>query len=169
MARDKAATRSGLDQQLATELAELVLAQVAPEELVILDDTAWDYFADPRATLDPRRRDEPLGFGVDVTLVCPYVLAVAGPVVTYLGSLVADGVHDAATSVIADRVRRLFRRPVSGYAASIAGAAPEVALTPEQGRRIRGTTLERARALGLPDAQAGVLADAIVGSLIIRS
>lgn len=169
MARDKAATRSGLDQELVTDLAELVLVQVAPDELVILDDTARDYFADPRATLDPRHRDEPLGFGVDVTLVGPYVLAVAGPVVTYLGSLVADGVHDAATSVIADLVRRLFRRPASGSTASIAGAAPEVALTPEQGRRIRDTTLDRARALGLPDAQAGVLADAIVGSLIIRS
>jgi hypothetical protein len=78
-------------------------------------------------------------------------------------------VHDAATAVIADRVRRLFRRPVSGSTASITGAASEVALTPEQGRRIRDTTLERARALGLPEAQAGVLADAVVGSLIIRS
>lgn len=68
-----------------------MLEQAAPEELVILDDTAREYFADPLASLDPKRRDEPLGFGVDVALLGPYVLAVAGPVVTHLGSLVAQG------------------------------------------------------------------------------
>jgi hypothetical protein len=152
-----------------TELAALVLEQAAPEELVILDDTAREYFADPLASLDPKRRDEPLGFGVDVALLGPYLLAVAGPVVTYLGSLVAQGVQDAATPLVADRVRRLFWRPGSGSTASSASTVPELALTSEQGRWIRDTTLERARALGLPDAQAGVLADAVVGSLITRS
>lgn len=84
------------ERRLATELTALVLEQTVPEELLILDQTAEDYFTDPRAVLEPARRDEPLGFGLDVSLVAPYVLAVAVPVVQYLASLVADGVKDAS-------------------------------------------------------------------------
>jgi hypothetical protein len=108
MARNEAAARLGAEQQLVTKLAALVLEQTSPEELAILDDTAREYFADPQATLEPRRRDKPLGFGMDVALLGPYVLAVGTPVVTYLGSLVAQEVHQAATPLVADLVRRLF-------------------------------------------------------------
>lgn len=158
-----------VEQQLVTELTALVLEQIAPEELAILDDTAQEYFADPEATLNPRRRDEPLGFGIDIALLGPYVLAIAPPVITYLGSLVAQGMQEVAKPLVADLVRRLFRRPSSDAAPITSSASSGLALTPEQGRWIRDTTHERARALGLPDAQAGVLADAVVGSLITRS
>lgn len=157
------------EQQLVTELAGLVLEQVAPEELAILDDTAQEYFADPQATLDPRRRDEPLGFGIDIALLGPYVLAIATPVITYLGSLVAQGIQEVAKPLVADLVRQLFRRPGSGVAPVTASAPPQLVLTSEQARWIRDTTHERARVLGLPDAQASVLADAVVGSLVTRS
>jgi hypothetical protein len=166
---NEAVAQPGVEQQLVTELAALVLIQTAPEELAVLDDIAQEYFADPQATLDTRRRDEPLGFGLDVALLGPYVLAVATPVVTYLGSLVAQGTQDAAKPLVADLVRRLFRRRSTSGPPGAAGATPELALTPEQGRWIRDTTHERARALGVPDAQADVLADAVVGSLITRS
>lgn len=164
-----ACAQPGVEQQLITELAALVLEQTAPEELAILDDTAQEYFADPQATLDPRRRDEPLGFGIDIALLGPYVLAIATPVITYLGSLVAQGMQEAAKPLVADLVRHLFRRPGSGATPITASASSGLALTPEQGRWIRDTTHERARALGLPDAQAGLLADAVVGSLVTRS
>ncbi|MGH3719997.1 MAG: hypothetical protein ACRDRI_14385 [Pseudonocardiaceae bacterium] len=169
MVRGEALARLGVEQRLVIELAALVLERTAPDELAILDDTAREYFADPRATLNPTRRDEPLGFGIDIALLGPYVLAVATPVVTYLGSLVAQGVQEAATSRVADLVRPLFRRPGSVAAPITAGASPEWALTPEQGRWIRDTTYEKAQALGLPDAQAGVLADAVLGSVVTRS
>ncbi|MGH4011727.1 MAG: hypothetical protein ACRDTH_26770 [Pseudonocardiaceae bacterium] len=167
MARDEATAQPDIEQQLVTELAALVLEQIAPEELGVLDDTAQEYFADPQATMDPRRRDEPLGFGIDIALLGPYVLAIATPVITYLGSLVAQEVQEATKPLVADLVRRLFRRPSSDAAPITASASSGLVLTPEQGRWIRDTTHERALALGVPDAQAGVLADAVVGGLLV--
>lgn len=157
------------ERRLATELTALVLEQTVPEELLILDQTAEDYFTDPRAVLEPARRDEPLGFGLDVSLVAPYVLAVAVPVVQYLASLVADGVKDAAASAVADRVRRSFRRaPSAATLPRGEGAPTPVLLSPDQARWIHEATEQRARALGMPDDQARVLADAVVGSLITQ-
>lgn len=157
------------ERRLATELTALVLEQTVPEELLILDQTAEDYFTDPRAVLNPARRDEPLGFGIDVSLMAPYVLAIAVPVVQYLASLVADGVTEAATSAVADRVRRFFRRAPSVATLSLAQGAPTpVLLSPDQARWIHQVTEQRARALGVPDDQARVLADAVVGSLITQ-
>lgn len=170
MAPDHVTTQPGVEQQLVTELAALVLEQTAPEELAVLSETAQEYFADPQAVLDPKRRDEALGFGLEVALLGPYILAVAIPVVKYLASIVADGMQDAATPLVADLVRRLFRRRGDGAAPPAAGhPAPPAALTADQGRLIRDATYERALALGLPDVQAGVLADAVAGGLITRS
>lgn len=157
------------ERRLATELTALVLEQTVPEELLILDQTAEDYFTDPRAVLNPARRDEPLGFGIDVSLMAPYVLAIAVPVVQYLASLVADGVTEAATSAVADRVRRFFRRAPSVATLSLAQDAPTPALlSSDQARWIHQVTEQRARVLGVPDDQARVLADAVVSSLITQ-
>jgi len=172
VAPDHVTTQPGVEQQLVTELAALVLEQTAPEELAVLSETAQEYFADPQAVLDPKRRDEALGFGLEVALLGPYILAVAIPVVKYLASIVADGMQDAATPLVADLVRRLFRRRGDGAAPPAAGdpaPPPPTALTADQGRLIRDATYERALALSLPDVQAGVLADAVAGGLITRS
>ncbi|MFK4224789.1 hypothetical protein [Streptomyces sp. NPDC019890] len=56
---------SPAEQALAVELTTLVLAQVAPDELVVLDDTAAEYFADPAAALRPVGGDTPLSPAYD--------------------------------------------------------------------------------------------------------
>jgi hypothetical protein len=151
------------EKQLTTEITALVLERIAPEELVFLSETAQDYFANPQAVLHPPHRDEPLGFDVDIALITPYVLAVAGPTVQYVVSVIMDGVRDAATAEVSDRVRSRFRRststPVEG----------QVALTPDQARTIHEITERQARTLGLPDDQARILADALVASLITQA
>lgn len=101
MTREDSAAQSAVEQQLVTKLAALVMERAAPEEIAILDERAREYFADPEAALEPRRRDEPLGFGIDVSLLGPYVLAVASPVVTYLGSAILAAAE--ALGVIAGR------------------------------------------------------------------
>ena len=73
---------------MTTEITALVLQRVAPDVLVILPETARECFEDPQALLDPCGRDQALGFGTDIALLAPYVLAVGGPVVGYLASIV---------------------------------------------------------------------------------
>ncbi|HKS46409.1 MAG TPA: hypothetical protein VJT49_15110 [Amycolatopsis sp.] len=154
----------GVEKQLVTELAALVLERTVPEELQILAETAEEYFADPQAVVRPKRRDEPLGFGVDIALAAPYVLAAVTPVVHYLASVVADGVKDAAADVVAERVRRLFRR-----AGARPAAGESLALGPEQVHCVRDAAYRHAVALGMPGDQAASLADAVVGSLLSRN
>jgi hypothetical protein len=133
---------------------------VAPEELAIFDDTVADFFRDPDGTVNPAHRDEAVGFGLDASLATPYVLAVAIPVVQYLVSVVVQTTKEEAGSVVSGWVRRLFRR------GDTQPPPPGPALTVEQGKRVRAIAFEKARALGVPDGQAALLADSVSGGLL---
>ncbi|MFD1505651.1 hypothetical protein FE374_01360 [Georgenia yuyongxinii] len=102
------------EQQLAVELAEAVLAQTAPEELDLLEETSAEYFADPDGVLRPRRTDESVGFGVDLALLTPYVLAVLAPVVQFLLGVARDALKDELKPAIAAWVRGVIRHVVPG-------------------------------------------------------
>lgn len=169
------------DRALVEDLARSVLEQAAPEELVIFEDTAEEYFRDPDAVLDPKRRDEAVGFGLDVALLTPYVLAVATPVLTFLLNAAADAAKKEAIPVVGDLVRRLFRRfrrddyaaddapddaPDEAGKARPAGEGP-VALTPEQADRVREVAMARAADLGLPEQTQRLLAESVVGGLVV--
>ena len=136
--------------ELTRELARLALHRAAPDELVIFDDLAVEYFADPHAALRPQDRDETLGFGLDLTLLTPYVLAVAGFVLPLLN----DVVTEVATQQGNAWVGRLIRRE------------PEpVQLSQEQARRVQVVAFEQARRAGLDDNRARLVADSIVGAV----
>ena len=176
-ARDPARSE---DQALISELSQSVLAQAAPDELAVFDDTASEYFADPAGTLRPHGRDEPVGFGIDLALLTPYVLAVATPVIQLIVGMVSDAVHTDSRSVLAPLVRRLLRLPEPAAAGPDDSSshrdgpgdtghddgAPR-ALTTEQARQIHEVALERGRTLGLDDDRAAMLADAVVGGLVV--
>jgi hypothetical protein len=154
------------DRDLLEELARTILEHSAPEELVIFEETAEEYFHHPDAVLHPARRDEALGFGLDLALLTPYVLAVAAPVLGFLVQTVAAAAKEEATPRVRELVRRLFNR-----------SAPEDAqhedepmtLTPEQAREVRAVALARATDLGLPEEQARLLADSVVGGLVVAA
>jgi hypothetical protein len=149
------------DRELVVALAAGVLEKAAPEELVIFDETVEEFFADPDAVLNPKRRDEAVGFGIDLALLTPYVLAVAGPVVRFLMETVSSAAQDAAKPVIVRMVGRLFRRS-DGEPGE--GAAP---LTAQQARRVRDIAYDRACQLGLPEGQCVLLADSVVGGILV--
>ncbi|MFI7602517.1 hypothetical protein [Actinoplanes sp. NPDC049681] len=153
---------SVLDRDLVQALTAAALAASAPEELPILDETAEEYFADPDAVLHPRRRDEAVGFGVDLALLAPYTLAIATPVVQFLFETVASEAQNAARPFVAQAVRRLLRRP-----ADDAGGTGATPLNPRQARRVREIAYDRARYLGLPEAQCVLLADSVAGAILV--
>ena len=170
-------------ESLTVELGERVLADVAPDEIEILDITAAEYFAAPEAVLDPDRRDEALGFGLEVALLTPYVLAALTPVVQYVGSVLLDTAKDEARPRLEALVRRIFRpRPAAAGGTGVpaggqatgqgtgepgAGGEGHLALTPEQARHVRDLALARAHDAGLADGQARLIADSLVGALYV--
>jgi hypothetical protein len=138
-----------------------VLAQVAPDELVVLDDTAEEYFADPAAALRPDGGDTPLGSGVTVAMMTPYLLAASSVVLPVLGTIAGELGKDIAKDLVKDRIRRLFKRHPDEP------AGPD-ALSPEQAGRVRQAVIAQCHAVGLPSEQAALVADATVGALHVR-
>jgi hypothetical protein len=145
------------------ELAQLVLQQVAPEELVIFDDTAEEYFEDPDAVLHPRRRDEAVGFGLDLAMLTPLVLAVASSCLTFVAKTLAETfTSEAAKPAIGDFLRRFGHEPPEETPSA-------AALSREQAEGVRKIAAERAQDLGLPAEKARLLADAVVGGLNVAT
>lgn len=151
------------ENELVAELARLALERAAPEELVLFQETAEEYFRDPQAVLDPRRRDEALGFGIEVAMLTPYVLAVATPVIRFLAATVADAAGQEAKPLVTRIVRRLLRRP---QPAPEAAEAPP-ALSGDQARQVREVAYQHAKRIGLDEDQAVLLADSVVGGLVV--
>jgi hypothetical protein len=146
-------------QQVVVELAELILQQTAPDEVPELPDIAEEYFADPNGVLTARGSDEPLGFGLELAMIAPIVLAVVTPVVAILGDIAKDLVKDAAKPHVTAAARRLVGPPQQ--------PAPAMALNPQQACTIRETARAKAMTLGMSEQQAALLADAVVGSLVV--
>jgi len=165
-----------VERDLVDELAQAVLQRVAPEELVVFEETAADYFREPELVLSGRRRDEAVGFGLEMALLTPYVLAVGTAVVRFLASAISEAVRDEVRDelkpVIAGPIRRLFRRDDACAAgrqeATGLGHAPTPGVTVEQAREVHRVALQQARKSGLDDDKASLLADAFVGALVVK-
>jgi hypothetical protein len=153
------------ENELVAELARLALEQAAPEELVLFPDNAKEYFKDPQAALSPERRDEALGFGLDLAILTPYALAVATSVIRFLASTVGEAVGQESKPLVTRIVRRLLRRPDT--ASEAADEAPPPPLTTDQTRQIHEVAYQRAKRLGLDEDQASLLADSVGGGLVL--
>ena len=164
-ASDAAQLPPEAENQLVAELARLALEQAAPEELVLFPDNAEEYFKDPQAALSPERRDEALGFGLDLAILTPYILAVATSVIRFLVSTVGEAVGEESKPLVTRIVRRLLRRPEA--ASEEADEASPPPLTGDQTRRVREIAYQRAKGLGLDEDQAVLLADSVVGGLVL--
>ncbi|CAM5790352.1 hypothetical protein [Cellulomonas persica] len=174
---------------LVRDLASTVLASQAPDELALLDLTSEEFFADPDAALTRDRRDESLGFGIELAMLTPLVLAVVTPVVQFLVDLATDTIKETITDSakheltprVAAWLRRVTRRGDDPAAPAPAlGASPDSApsgavvpdevapaLTGEQARAVHDLAHRRALDLGLDETRAGLLADAVVGGLVV--
>src|SRR5262245_26923696 len=127
-------------QALVKELAAQVLGHAAPEELALFAEMSQEYFENPQRVLQARGRDEAVGFGLDVAMLTPYVLAVAGSVVSFLLATLADSIKDELKPRVATLVRALFRGKSTGTA---------IPLTQEQARQVHAIAYQRAISLGL--------------------
>ena len=152
------------DEELVTDLAREAVSQGAPHELPLFRVTSRRYLENPEAVTGNAGRDEMLGFGVEtVASLTPFALAVAGPVVSFLFEQVKAVAMEESEGAVRDMVRKLFKRFRTGDEPPEAVPPP---LTGEQLSQVHAVALNQARQLNLPEAQADLLADSMVGSLV---
>ncbi len=144
------------DNELIAEIAQLALVSVAPDELMVFEETAQEYFSDPEAALNASGSDSAVGFGLELAMITPIALSVGTVVMQAIVDQLAGRAVDAGKTGLATLARRVFKR---------GNHEAELALTKAQAQHVRSTAFERARALGLPDAQAHLLADSFVGAI----
>jgi hypothetical protein len=154
--------------QLIRDLSRDMVVMTAPEELPLFQGISTAYASNPKQTLQGQKpRDEDLGFGLAeaAILLTPVVLDTMKDVVLFLADEIAKSVKDESAEVVSSGVKKLFKK----YALADSSASQTPALTHGQLSQVRQIVLEKARLLALPEEQAGLLADSIVGSLVAAS
>jgi hypothetical protein len=155
------------DRELIVTVSRDLVAAVAPEEMALFRPISTAYFDAPDK-LSRKPGDDMLGFGAGevVTVLTPVVLSVVADLLVYLRREVAQTAAKDATGAVDEGVRALFHRFRGGEHQATA-AVP--GLTHEQLVEIRRLAFEKARAMRLSEARAGLLADAMVGSLAVSA
>ena len=124
----------------------MVLLEGSPRGIGAFRQTAQEYFLDPEGTLEAGSREEAVGFGLELALITPAVLAIVTPVVKFLVSIVSDATKEEVGPVVKQWVRALFR---TRDGTETAPAAPQ-ALTLEQAQQVRRIAHDRASNWGSP-------------------
>jgi hypothetical protein len=145
-------------RQIVGLVAQRALHVAAPEELAIFDETAAEYFADPAKATTADRRDEAIGFGLDLAMVTPYLLSMATVTVGVLGQMVRQAVTEQGAAALGSVIRRVLH--IGGQDATVPP------LTADQARQLRQVAVERGLVLGLDASRAATLADAVVGGML---
>jgi len=158
------------EQEIISELAREQVAQLAPDELPLFRPTSEAYFKDPTKTLKTQSGgDEVLGFGAQaaLTFLTPIALAVVTEVVTFLVAEIGKSIKEEGRVAVGQIVKNLFKRfrPSNSPASPAASSSPR--LNAAQLTQVRKVAYDKARSLNLPEARAALLADSLVGSLVV--
>jgi len=161
------------DRELIVEVSRDVVAAVAPEEMVLFRPMSTAYFDSPDR-LAQAPKDDLLGFGAGdaVVALTPVALSVMSAVLTYLRREVAQATNKEVTQIIDEQLHALFRRfhrREPGAPPAPAPAAPAPGLSKEQLAEVGRLAFEHARAMHVPQGRARLLADAVVGSLVLQT
>jgi hypothetical protein len=151
---------------VVADAAREIVARAAPQEIPLFRATSEAYFADPeKALADRKPKDEMLGFGIETAalLLTPVIIDVVRRVAIALAKSAGDAVEKEGSEAVGGFVHDLFRRGKGGDGGEAKGDVPD--LSPEQLQEVREIAYDRALELDVPEDRAGLLADAVVGSL----
>lgn len=152
--------------QLVTNIAYDLIAQIAPQELPLFSVTSEAYFKNPGKLLKGQKgKDEKLGFGIEIAAVMasPIVLAIVDEVVKVLvGEVIPGEIKESGI------VNKVFKKILPVKEKDRKVALP-LALTPEQLQQVRDQTITTALKCNLSRAQADLLADSLVGRLALAN
>jgi hypothetical protein len=153
---------------VVADAAREIVARAAPQEMPLFRATSEAYFADPeKALADRKPKDEMLGFGIEAAalLLTPVIIDVVRRVATALVKSAGDAVEKEGSEAVGGFVHKLFQRG-KGKGEGEGEAQEDVPdLSSEQLQEVREIAYSRALELDVPEDRAGLLADAVVGSL----
>jgi hypothetical protein len=150
-----------IDQdQLITQVARVVVTQIAPQELSIFSDICEAYFKNPnKMHVGQAGAEETLGFGlesVSTVVMSPIILSIVNNVVQVLAQEVAES----------GIVKRLLQKL---HLVKKEKKKISLPLSPEQIRQVHQLTMVKARQFKLSESQAQLLADSLIGNLALAN
>ena len=93
-------------KEIVKELSKELIADIAPEEIELVDDLLNDYYANPNMH---RSKDNPLGFGSEILVASTPVVAMAlQAFFNFLLTTVWVSVQKEGAAVIAQKVKNLI-------------------------------------------------------------
>lgn len=144
-------------EELSVELAAVVLARIAPDEVPNLREIARRHFTDYVERVHPGRHGGRTAIGIDTEPLAPHVLTMIAPVLQFLAATIAASYARETGAIVADRMRDMIRNT---------GTPPAVdALSLHQARRVHGIARSFAISRGATTEFATVIADAVIDGL----
>ena len=143
---------------LTARLARAAVAAVAPEELPSFELLSAPYLRGKGTVVDVGE----LEFGAIE------VVATVTPIATMVGAAVAGAALKGLSNEVEKSSGAMARRVVAVLRRRRTTLPDQLEWTPQQLTELRAMAVRQATVLGLDDATAGVLADAVVGALALR-
>ncbi len=141
----------------AVDLARAVVRKHFGSESEAFDDILVDYEADPDGTVRGVRLKAPVGVGIELAAVTPYVLTAAGMVAGVLVEKTAEGVADS----VRQWLKRAWARRRDG-----ADAEPAVSLDDAESERITTTITVNLVVVDADEQTARTVARHVVAELV---
>jgi hypothetical protein len=151
-------------RQVITEVSKDVVAEIAPEELELVDELLDDYYANPEVQ---ESKDNPLGFGSEVLAAATPVVAMAlQTLFTFILNEVWVSAQKESAILIAQKMKALFN-PDKTSSPKGNKAVPALELTREQLEKARQLIKKEAMRGGMKPKKAEELALKIVGRIAL--
>ncbi len=153
-------------QQATTDLALMVIEQLAPQELPLFRETSEAFFRNPDAAMRSQvGKDEMLGFGMGeaVTFISPLVIFVAQKVIEFA----MEPSKESIQQQFGDRVIRILVKIGLAKKPDVVGSIQP--LTPSQLARARQLAIETLHQYNFPKDKRDLVADALIGKLALAA
>jgi hypothetical protein len=156
-----------IQDQLIADLAHDLVAQTAPQELPLFKATSEAYLSKLEKPTQGRAEEDMLAFGpgAELTFLTPAALVVASEVVGFLTAGIRKSLEKETSEAVSGLVKKMFKK-MRGVESKMDVEVPPP-LTSMQTVEVRKLVFAKARQLNLSEAQAALLADAVVGTLVI--
>ncbi|HEU5104044.1 MAG TPA: hypothetical protein VFU22_33740 [Roseiflexaceae bacterium] len=151
---------SAHQRNLITETARAAVAELGAKELEDFDETAAEYWRNPRRVRNLYREDdEMLGFGgLELAVVAPAALYIATEVVKFL----LESTKGGLSTLVSDTFKELLRRKPPAEQAAKPGHVAPFQLTAEHLAQAHAAGIKAAKELGLPEGKTELVVNAVI-------
>lgn len=145
-------------REVVTEVSKELVAEIAPEEMELVDELLDDYYANPAVH---ETKDNPLGFGSEFLAAATPVIAMAlQTLFTFILNEVWVSAQKESAALIAEKMKALFNPEKKK-------AEPTLGLTSEQLEKAKQLIKKEAMRGGMKPKKAEDLALKIVGRIAL--